>query len=207
MTSLRPAEDILKLAESQRSFDGFQRSNCFHTAAILASLYVLMCAVPAVTQAQVAGGSITGTARGDSGSAMPGVRISVKDVTTGQVRTVLTDTSGYYSLSALPAGKYEMTVSAPAFVSQLWTGITITAGSQRVLDIPMRAGSSEMVVRATVSGAPSNQSSGNVDNSVVQNTPLNGRDWTQLATLQAGVTGGQTGSASGGGKTEHGALS
>jgi len=204
MTSLRPAEDILKLAESQRSFDGFQRSNCFHTAAILASLYVLMCAVPAVTQAQVAGGSITGTARGDSGSAMPGVRISVKDVTTGQVRTVLTDTSGYYSLSALPAGKYEMTVSAPAFVSQLWTGITITAGSQRVLDILMRPGSSESMVRATVSGAPSNQSSGNVDNSVVQNTPLNGRDWTQLATLQAGVTGVQTGSASGGGNTERG---
>src|SRR5258708_8918721 len=94
-----------------------------------------------------------------------------------------------------------MTVSAPAFVSQLWTGITVTAGSQRVLDILMRPGSSDSVVRATVSGPPSNQSSGNVDNSVVQNTPLNGRDWTQLATLQAGVTGVQTGSASGGGKT------
>src|SRR5258708_37965302 len=97
-----------------------------------------------------------------------------------------------------------MTVSAPAFVSQLWTGITVTAGSQRVLDILMRPGSSDSVVRATVSGAPSNQSSGNVDNSVVQNTPLNGRDWTQLATLQAGVTGVQTGSASGGGKTGSG---
>ena len=135
---------------------------------------------------------------------MPGVRISIKDVITGQVRTVFTDTSGSYSLPALPAGKYEMTVSAPGFVTQLWTGITVTAGSQRVLDILMRAGSSEMVVRATVSGAPSAQSSSNADNSVVQNTPLNGRDWTQLATLQAGVTGVQTGSASGGGNTERG---
>src|SRR5260370_62744 len=68
----------------------------------------------------------------------------------------------------------------------------------------MRAGSSEMVVRATVSGAASIQSSSYVDNSVVQSTPLNGRDWTQLATLQAGVTGVQTGSASGGGNTERG---
>src|SRR5258708_25019765 len=97
-----------------------------------------------------------------------------------------------------------MTVSAPGFVTQLWTGVTVTAGSQRVLDIPMRAGSSEMVVRATVPGEPSIQSSGNADNSVVQNTPLNGRDWTQLATLQVGVTGVQTGSASGGGKTQPG---
>src|SRR5258708_36984721 len=97
-----------------------------------------------------------------------------------------------------------MTVSAPGFVTQLWTGVTVTAGSQRVLDIPMRAGSSEMVVRATVPGEPSIQSSGNADNSVVQNTPLNGRDWTQLATLQVGVTGVQTGSASRGWNTERG---
>src|SRR6202165_2068864 len=205
IASLNPAEDILKLAESQRSFDGFRRFICFHTVAILASLYAaFMCAAPVVTQAQVAGGSITGTARGDSGSAMPGVRISIKDVITGQVRTVLTDTSGSYSVPAIPAGKYEMTASASAFVTRLWTGITITVGSQQVFDILMRAGSSEMVVRATVSGAPSNQPSGNVDKSVVQNTPLNGRDWTQLATLQAGVTGVQTGSASGGGNTERG---
>jgi hypothetical protein len=198
-------EVILKRAESQRSNHRFQRFNWFRTVTILASLYALfMCAVPGVIQAQEAGGIITGTARGDSGSPMPGVRISVKDVTTGQVRTALTDTSGSYSLPALPAGKYEMTVSAPGFVTQLWTGITVTAGSQRILDIPMRAGSSEMVVRATLSGAPSPQSSANVDNSVVQNTPLNGRDWTQLATLQVGVTGVQTGSASGGGNTERG---
>src|SRR5258706_7924597 len=196
--SLHPARDILKLAGSQRSYHGFERFDCFHTAAILASLYaVFMCAVPAVTCAQVAGGSITGTARGDSGSAMPGVRISIKDVTTGQVRTVLTDTSGSYSLPALPVGKYEMTVSALAFVSQLWTGITVTVGSRRILDILMRAGNSESVVRATVPGPPSNQSSGTADNSVGQNTPLNGRDWTQLATLQAGGTRGSNGSANG----------
>src|SRR6202521_2158639 len=205
IASLNPAEDILKLAESQRSFDGFRRFNCFHSAAIRISLYaVFMCAAPVVTQAQVAGGSITGTARGDSGSALPGVRISIKDVITGQVRTVLTDTSGSYSVPAIPAGKYEMTASASAFVTQLWTGIAITVGSQQVFDILMRPGSSEMVVRATVPGAPSNQPSGNVDKSIVQNTPLNGRDWTQLATLQAGVTGVQTGSATGGGNTQRG---
>ena len=202
---LHPEEDVLKLAERHRSHFGFQSFNCFHAAVILAFLFaVLMCAVPLVTFAQVVGGSISGTARVDSSSAMPGVQISIKDVTTGQVRTVVTDTSGSYNLPALPAGKYEMTVSALGFVTQVWTGITVAVGSQRVLNVLMRAGSSETVVRTIVSGAPANQSPGNVDNSVVQNTPLNGRDWTQLATLQAGVTGVQTGSASGGGNTERG---
>ncbi|HSY65726.1 MAG TPA: carboxypeptidase regulatory-like domain-containing protein [Terriglobales bacterium] len=174
-------------------------------APIRALLFALLvCAPSVVTQAQFAGGGITGTVSGDSGSVMPGVRISTKDVITGQVRAVLSDSSGSYSLPGLPIGKYEITVSAPAFVTQLWTGITVTAGSQRVLNFLMRAGSSESVVHATVSGAPAIQSSENVEKSVVQNTPLNGRDWTQLATLQAGVTGVQTGSSSGGGNTQRG---
>jgi Carboxypeptidase regulatory-like domain/TonB-dependent Receptor Plug Domain/TonB dependent receptor len=162
------------------------------------------CAVPPTAVAQVAGGAITGTIRGDTGSAIPGVQISIKDVASNQVRTALTDTSGSYSLPALPVGNYELTVSAPGFATQVLTDITVSVGSERILDVRMRPGSSQTVVRATVSGVPANQSSGHVDNSVVENTPLNGRDWTQLATLQAGVTGVQTGSSSGGGNTERG---
>src|ERR1700681_4653003 len=167
-------------------------------------LAVLMCVVPLFTLAQVPGGSITGTVRGDTGSAIPGVQISIKDVSTGQVRTALTDSSGSYSLPALPVGNYELTVSARGFVTQVLTGITVAVGSERALDIRMRPGRSQTAVRAKVSGLPANPSSGNVDSSVVENTPLNGRDWTQLATLQAGVTGVQTGSSSGGGNTERG---
>jgi len=167
-------------------------------------LAVLLCAVPPVTLAQVSGGNITGTARGDTGSAIPGMQVSIKDVTTGQVRTAFTDTSGSYSVPALPVGNYELTISAPGFVTQVLTGITISVGTERVLDIRLRPGSSHTVIRATVPGVPANPSSGNVGKSVVENTPLNGRDWTQLATLQAGVTGVQTGSSSGGGNTERG---
>src|SRR6202163_2728787 len=167
-------------------------------------LAVLMCVVPLFTLAQVPGGSITGTVRGDTGSAIPGVQISIKDVSTGQVRTALTDSSGSYSLPALPVGNYELTVSARGFVTQVLTGITVAVGSERALDIRMRPGRSQTAVRAKVSGLPANPSSGNVDSSVVENTPLTGRDWTQLATLQAGVTGVQTGTSSGGGNTERG---
>src|SRR3982074_870222 len=167
-------------------------------------LAVLMCVVPLFTLAQAPGGSITGTIRDDTGSVIPGVQISIKDVSTGQLRTTLTDSSGSYSLPALPVGNYELMVSAGGFVTQVLTGITIAVGSERVLDIQMRPGRSQTAVRANVSGVPANQSSGDVGKSVVENTPLNGRDWTQLATLQAGVTGVQTGSSSGGGNTERG---
>jgi len=167
-------------------------------------LAVLLCLLPPVTLAQVTGGSIAGTARGDSGSVIPGVQISIKDVTTGQVRTMQTDTSGSYSLPALPVGNYELRASTPGFVTLVLTGIHIAAGSEHVLDIRMRPGNSQTVVAAAAPSVQANPSSGNVGKSVVENTPLNGRDWTQLATLQAGVTGVQTGSSTGGGNTERG---
>src|ERR1700733_5899177 len=87
---------------------------------------MLACVIPLITLGQVPGGNIAGTVRGDSGSAIPGVQLSIKDVATGQVRTALTDTSGSYSLPALPVGKYELTVSASGFVTQVLTGITVS---------------------------------------------------------------------------------
>jgi hypothetical protein len=61
-----------------------------------------------------------------------------------------------------------------------------------------------MTAGATEASQASSAVGGSVSSATVQNSPLNGRDWTQLATLQAGVTGVQTGSAQGGGNTERG---
>jgi hypothetical protein len=177
-------------------------------AGITTLLWVILAlVVPGMVRAQVAGGSVTGTARGESGAAVPGVQLTIKDVTTGEVRTVTTDIDGLYRIPALLPGGYEMTISAPGFVTQAWTGIAVAVGTERVLDIVMRAGNPDVVVRTAAPIAPSRQSSccgGNVNASAVRNTPLNGRDWAQLATLQAGVTGVQTGSATGGGNTDRG---
>ena len=77
--------------------------------------------------AQVAGGSITGTVSGESGAAMPDVHISVQEVTTGLARIATTNTAGLYNVPDLSPGNFEMTVSASGFTTQLWTSITVTA--------------------------------------------------------------------------------
>src|SRR6267378_6800869 len=74
-----------------RSFNFVLRfSNSLYVMAGIASpLWVLLALmVPGIVRAQVAGGSVTGTARGESGAAVPGVQLTIKDVTTGEVRTV-----------------------------------------------------------------------------------------------------------------------
>ncbi|MCU1341164.1 MAG: TonB-dependent receptor plug [Candidatus Acidoferrum typicum] len=160
--------------------------------------------VPSAANAQVAGGSVTGTVRGETGLAMPGVRVSISDVSSSAARTVTTDTDGFYNLPDLPPGNYEMKISAPGFVTEVWTDLNISAGAERAFNIVMRAGNPEQVVRivappALVSSASSTVG-GNVNASTVRDTPLNGRDWAQLATLQAGVTGVQAN----GGNTDRG---
>jgi hypothetical protein len=200
----------VRLVEARRFEFGLRFSDSLYVMAGIATLLWVLLAlvVPGIVRAQVAGGAVTGTARAESGAAMPGVQVSTRDVTTGDVRTVTTDTNGLYSIPALPPGSYEMTVSAAGFVTQVWTGITVAVGTERVLNLVMRAGSPDVVVRTAASAGPLSQTSsccgGNANASAVRNTPLNGRDWAQLATLQAGVTGVQTGSATGGGNTDRG---
>jgi len=183
-------------------------SHCV-TPRIATLLWVLLAlAGPGIVRAQVAGGSVSGSTRGESGATVPSVQLTIKDVTSGEVRSATSGTDGLYRFPALPPGSYELTVSAPGFVTQTWTGISVAVGSERVLDIVMRAGSPDVVVRTAASAAPLSQTSsccgGSVNASAVRDTPLNGRDWAQLATLQAGVTGVQTGSATGGGNTDRG---
>jgi hypothetical protein len=172
----------------------------------LAGLLLLFSLVPA--NAQIAGGSITGTITAQSGNALPGVSVTVKDTATAAVRVVVSDKDGLYHAPDLPAGTYEFTAKLPGFVTQLWSPLTITVGTERVLNIVMQPGNSQKVVRLEPPVPLGNQASaccaGSINSAEVRNTPLNGRDWAQMATLQAGVTGVQNGSATGGGNADRG---
>jgi hypothetical protein len=194
-----------------RSRSNNARANRYGTAwkgivAPMAAFLLILFSLPA--NAQVAGGSITGTVTGESGAAMPGVSVSVKDVSTGLARSSTTSGAGFYSVPGLPPGNFEMTVSSTGFTTQVWSGIAVTAGVERVLTVTMHAGDSAQVTRIVAPAAsvsePCPAVCGSATASTVRDTPLNGRDWAALATLQAGVTGVQNGSATGGGNTDRG---
>jgi len=158
--------------------------------------------------AQVSGGVLSGTVMDASQAAIPNVRVTLTNVATGVARAVATDATGSYTVPDLLPGSYDMTAAASGFTTQARTDITVDLGASLVLNVVMQAGDPTQVVRVSVSGSPADAASsaagGNVSSSTVLDSPLNGRDWTQLATLQAGVTGVQTGTAEGGGNMERG---
>jgi hypothetical protein len=140
---------------------------------------------------QVVGATLSGTVTDQSGAVIPSGKISIKNVATGATRAVTTDAAGFYSTPNLLPGAYEVTATAPGFATEVQTGMTLTVGAQQVLNLTMRVGQVSEKVEVT-GAAPAVQLATSTISAVVNSTtvrelPLNGRSWTDLATLQPGV--------------------
>jgi hypothetical protein len=127
---------------------------------------------------QVTGANLTGTVSGPSGAI-----VKATNPATGVVRQAATDASGFYAIPNVAPGVYSVTASAQGFASQTRPQVELTVGATVALDFKLELGTVEQKVEvqakddnaAVVSGVQSRE------------LPLNGRDWTQLATLQSGV--------------------
>jgi hypothetical protein len=124
-------------------------------------------------------------------------QIAIKNVATGVVTKVATNPEGFYSAGNLLPGEYEVTVSAQGFNTETRTGVLLTVGGQQVFDLALHVGSALKVVVVVTSEAPavqltSSDISAVVNATTIRELPLNGRSWTDLATLQPGVNAIET---------------
>ena len=161
---------------------------------LCAGLLVLavICSSTANLQAQVAGGTISGTATDSSGRAIEHVQITITNVATGVTREVTTNDEGFYSAPNLLPGTYEVKFSAEGFRTEARKDIAVTVGASIVLDQTFRVGSITETVEVSgeVSAVQLSTSdiSAVVNATTVRELPLNGRSWTDLAELQPGVS-------------------
>src|SRR4029077_7882286 len=115
---------------------------------------------------------------------------------TGVSRGLSADSVGFYTAPNLLPGNYDVTFSAAGFTTEVTTGITLTVGTQQVLNASLRVGQVSQQVTIT-SEAPTVQLASSTLSAVVEvptvvGLPLNGRSWTDLANLQPGVSGVET---------------
>ncbi len=146
--------------------------------------------------AQVSGATLTGTVKDASGAVIPNAQVSVTNTATGVNRRIVTDTAGFYTMSNLLPGDYDVAVSATGFASQVRKGITLTVGAHQVLDHTMQVGQVTQTVQITAEAPTvelaSSTLSAEIDATAVRELPLNGRSWSDLANLQPGVVPIQT---------------
>jgi outer membrane receptor protein involved in Fe transport len=156
-------------------------------------MFALTTSLSAPVFAQVTGATLVGTVTDPSGGQVPNANVSIKNRATGVERDVATDSAGFYSAPNLLPGIYDITITASGFSTAVQTGLTLTVGASQALNISLTMGKITQTVN--VAGiAPdvqltSSTLSAEVDATTERELPLNGRDWTQLATLQPGVTG------------------
>ncbi|HET8922287.1 MAG TPA: TonB-dependent receptor [Candidatus Acidoferrum sp.] len=168
-----------------------------HLFSSIAAVFVIvgiLFSVPA--SAQVTGGTLSGTITDPSERAIPQAQVAITNVATGVTTTVTTNTEGYFTAPNLRPGDYDVTFSAKGFTTETRTGISLTVGMQQVFNLVLKVGSAKTVVEVTTEAPAvqlaSSDISAVVNATTVRELPLNGRSWTDLAALQAGVETIQT---------------
>jgi hypothetical protein len=116
--------------------------------------------------------------------------ITVTNKTTAAARNVTTNASGIFSAPALDPGQYEVRAEITGFRTTVREAM-VTAGNATTVDMAMHIGESKEVVTVEAAAAQINYEShtvaGNIARSEIQDLPINGRGFLQLATLEPGV--------------------
>jgi hypothetical protein len=136
-------------------------------------------------------GRISGTVTDPSGAAVPGASITVTNQATKATRTLVTDASGFYVASTLPAGIYDVIAQRAGFKSTTQTGNDLVAGARMTVDLRLEVGAVSQTVTVEAVGETVNTTSGEISHTVgghqVQALALNERNYVQLVSLVPGA--------------------
>jgi hypothetical protein len=154
------------------------------------SLVVVLVLIAAVAHAG-GGGSISGRVKDPSGSYIVHAEVKLREVNTNQVYSTHTDAHGYYRLPVLAVGTYVLAVSAPGFTEYDRSEIVLNTDDALTLDATLLVAGNSANVTVTETPAhldPDNTQLGEViSGRQMTAVPLNGRSYTDLLSLQAGV--------------------
>ena len=155
-------------------------------------LFVGICGIgPNRLAAQGTTATISGIVTDSSHGAIAEAAITVKNVGTGITVSATTDAQGRYSVPDLEIGDYEVQVSKAGFTAMIHKGVTLTVGSNSVVDFALSVGSQTQTVTVeaqVVQVETTNSSiSALIDPKQMRDLPLNGRSFEQLIQLSPGV--------------------
>jgi hypothetical protein len=157
----------------------------------LLALAVLF-ALPATSIGQTFRGGMNGTVTDESGAVVPGAVVEATDSATGVSHKTISSTGGEFTFQDLPLGEYMVSVTASGFQTAKVEKVPVTAGkiyTLRVkLNIAQTATTVEVDADAITLDTTSTTQTAVVGGEPLQDTPLNGRDFTQLIILAPGFS-------------------
>ena len=136
---------------------------------------------------------LSGTVTDESGATVPNAKVVLTRVDTGASQPTTADASGQYHFTLLKPGVYNLSAEAQGFKKTIQNGFELQVDQSAEINLKLSLGSVNEAVEVTA--APplletETSSLGTViDTKLVQDLPLNGRNFVQLATLTPGVNG------------------
>jgi len=164
-----------------------------------------------VVYGQADQGAITGVVSDPSGAAIPGAQVLLKNTDTALVLSATTDQSGVYTFSPVKIGNYQISVTAAGFATTTQENLQLNLQQRLEVDVKLTLGQVSQQVEVT--GAPPVMQTEDASvgqeysTNVINDTPLNGRNFVYIAQLSAGVAptpttrGGGTGDFSANGQS------
>jgi hypothetical protein len=169
--------------------------SCWRYMSAAAMVLLLGLLLPASTLAQVDMGSISGVIRDPSGAGIPNAKVMLTNEDTNISTSTTAGSEGRYTFSPVKAGHYSLSASATGFRTVKQNNVTLDVQQKLEVDVALTIGQATETV--VVDAAPPllqtlDASVGQVvEEKAINNLPLNGRNFTFLAQLSAGVTQGQ----------------
>ncbi|HEX5482733.1 MAG TPA: carboxypeptidase regulatory-like domain-containing protein [Terriglobia bacterium] len=163
-----------------------------HAAALRAlSWALLVLALPLLGHAQINTGSILGTVTDSSGAIVPKAKVTLTNQQTGVTSVNRANGSGNYAFRGLIPGLYRITVEATGFSTFQETNVPVQVAQTNTRDIQLTVGATTTSVTVTAPAVALQTASSSlgevIGQRLVNDLPLNGRNFTQLLTLTAGV--------------------
>ena len=160
----------------------------FMVAALLVLAWGL--ALLPAAQAQTSGGNLIGRVQDKSGAVLPGATVTATQKDTGLTRTTVTESDGSFRLPSVPVGTYTVQIELNGFATVTVENVQINVASQREINVDMSPSTVSETI-TVVAEAPLVQTTpavgAVVDQQQLENLPLNGRQFANLAILAPGT--------------------
>jgi hypothetical protein len=159
----------------------------------VAALALLLLTFSPTVMAQHIRGAVEGTVTDQTGALISGAKVTIKNDATNAEITATTNERGYFNFQNLEAGSYTVTVEQSGFRRYVAKDVSVKVGTVTPLTAQLQVGAQEQVVEVTASSgeASVDTSRSTVDGVItaktIDNLPLNGRNFLDLAQLEPGV--------------------
>src|SRR4030095_8387224 len=196
-TQLSTANRVCSPALKENEMTFAPRMHLLRVSVQIAVIFIvsLLCVDIARGQAQANAADLNGYVRDPQGAVVVGATVTARNPATNFTRSVTTNGEGYYQITSLPPGDYEITVEAPNYKKTVVPTYTLTVGARADLDVAMEVGQISETVNISSEDQPVVETTrttvaNTIEQQRIENLPINQRDYLGFATTISTVNRG-----------------